>query len=241
VAPNGEPSYELVASPGADWAAIERGPTLKLAARRGRFELSVHPLSGTQRFILVLPDGELEVQGTRFIVEVDGTRTLGVRVEEGRVALRVRERGGSLLSLGAGESFTAAPLPRSPPAAAPSPDETRSFPAPAARAPVREPAPSAAPPATSAEHDVGTTGASGADFARAMSAFSSGNFGEAEQRFQAFSARYPADPRAEDATFLAAVASARRGDHENARRLAQRYLTRYPSGLRRREAERMAD
>jgi hypothetical protein len=241
VLPKAEPSYELFASPGADWAAIERGPTLKLAARRGRFDVSVHPLSGTQRFILLLPDGELEVQGTRFIVEVDGTRTLGVRVEEGRVALRVRERGGSLLLLGAGESFTAAPLPASPPAPAPPPAENRSFPAPGTRAVASEPARTAAPPATSAEQDAGTSGTSGADFARAMSAFSSGNFGVAEQLLQAFAARHPADPRAEDATFLAAVASARRGDHENARRLAKRYLTRYPSGLRRREAERMAE
>ena len=79
------------------------------------------------------------------------------------------------------------------------------------------------------------------EFASAMSAFSSGNFGEAGKLFRAFAARHPADPRAEDATCLSAVASARRGDHENARLLAKRYLARYPNGLRRREAERLAE
>jgi hypothetical protein len=252
-AANDEPSYELVASPGAEWTAIERGPKLKLATRRGRFDLSVHPLSGGQRFVLVLPDGELEVQGTRFVVEVDGTRTLAVRVKEGRVALRVRDRGASTLLLGAGDSFAANALPATPAASTLPPVETpgESAPAPgesapARRVPTKELVPprqsgSAALPTSSAGHDTGRGDASGADFARAMSAFSSGNFGEAEKLFQTFAARHPADPRAEDATFLSAVASSRRGDQENARRLAKRYLTRYPSGLRRREAERLTE
>jgi hypothetical protein len=243
---NDEPNYELVASPGAEWAAIERGPKLKLATRRGRFDLLVHPLSRGQRFVLVLPDGELEVQGTRFVVEVDGTRTVSVRVTEGRVALRVRERGGSLLVLGAGDDFAANALPAEPAASTLPPVEMPGASALAPRVPTKEFVPprqsgSAALPTSSVGRDPGRDGASGTDFARAMSAFSSGNFGEAEKLFQAFALRHPADPRAEDATFLSAVASSRRGDQENARRLAKRYLTRYPSGLRRREAERLAE
>jgi hypothetical protein len=245
-----EPSYELVASPGSDWALLERGPALRLAIRRGRFELSVHHLSPGQRFVLVLPDGELEVQGTRFVVEVDGGRTLGVRVEEGKVALRVRERAGSLLLLGAGENFvtslttspnrtfTPAPVaePSTPATAAPS--TPRPPPRTAARAPSES---NIAAPGSSVGRNATTGGAASVEFASAMNAFSSGNFGQAEKLFRTFAARHPSDRRAEDATFLAAVASSRRGDHENARLLAERYLSRYPNGLRRLEATRLAE
>lgn len=240
-----EPSYELHASTGAEWSFVERGSTLKLATRRGRFELSVRHLSPGQRFVLVLPDGELEVRGTRFVVEVDGARTLGVRVEEGRVALRVREREGSPLLLGAGERFAAAePSPVSAASSAPAAEITP----PPALAPRRAvadatPLPSAGdavPALSSAQRVASADNPTGADFARAMSAFSSGNYGEAQKRFQAFAAVHPGDPRAEDATFLSAVASARRGDRDGARTLAQRYLARYPSGLRRREALELA-
>jgi hypothetical protein len=241
VFPKDEPSYDLVASKGAEWEAVERGPKLKLAIRRGRFDLSVRRLSEAQRFVLVLPDGELEVQGTRFVVEVDGTRTLGVDVEEGRVALRVRERGGSLMLLGAGERFAASSLPAPTTAPTPPPADAASAAPLVPHAPAKETLRPAAPPTGGTERDLAKDAERGADFARAMSAFSSGNFGEAEKRFQAFAARYPTDPRAEDATFLTAVASARRGNHENARILAKRYLSRYPSGLRRREAERMTE
>jgi hypothetical protein len=245
-----EPTYELVASPGADWTPVERGPALKLAMRRGRFELSVHHLLPGQRFVLALPDGELEVQGTRFVVEVDGSRTLGVRVEEGRVALRVRERADELLLLAAGESF-ATNTPATPRDASTPPRVTE--PSTSATAPASLPRPQStasttpaaergiATPKGSAALDATSDGASSAEFASAMSAFSSGNFGQAEKLFRTFAARHPADQRAEDATFLAAVACARRGDHETARLLAQRYLARYPNGLRRREAERLAE
>ncbi len=239
----GEPSYELVTSAGAEWQPLERGPTLRLSARRGRFELSVRHLAPGQRFVLVLPDGELEVQGTRFVVEVDGARTLSVSVAEGRVALRVRERGGSLLLLGAGERFASEPLPASPAGSSPPPPAERGSATAAPAPPPGDAAPAgdAAAPADSSGHESTADGSGGAEFKRAMSAFSSGNYGEAEKRFQAFAARHPADPRAEDATFLSAVASARRGDQAGARALAQRYLARYPQGLRRREAERLAE
>jgi hypothetical protein len=242
-----EPSYELVTSAGAEWTPLERGATLKLAVRRGRFELSVRHLSSGQRFLLVLPDGELEVRGTRFVVEVDGVRTLSVSVAEGRVALRVGERSGPPLLLGAGERFAGAPAPPPPASAsAPLPEPApplapaRSEPEPAPSG-VASPAPSDHAAAPGAAGGTAAERSAGAEFTRAMSAFSSGNYGEAETSFRAFAARHPADPRAEDATFLSAVASARRGDQQGARALAKRYLARYPNGLRRREAERLAE
>lgn len=238
------PSYEMVTSAGAEWSTLERGATQRLALRRGRFELSVRHLAPGQRFLLALPDGELEVRGTRFVVEVDGARTLAVDVQEGRVALRVRERASGLLLLGAGERFAATKTPVA--------SASASAEAPPAPAAVPLPSPPPAPvssgsarpqaaPSVDAPSETRPDGASGADFASAMSAFSAGNYGEAERRFLAFVARHPSDPRAEDATFLSAVSSARRGDDAGARAHARRYLQRYPNGLRRLEATRLAE
>lgn len=79
----------------------------------------------------------------------------------------------------------------------------------------------------------------GQDFAVAMSAFNSGDFGRAERLFTAFAARHPRDSRAEDASFLRAVARQRRGDTEGAKALARQYLDRYPGALRQEEAKAM--
>lgn len=80
----------------------------------------------------------------------------------------------------------------------------------------------------------------GADFARAMEAFSAGNYGKAEQLFLAFERAHPGDARVEDGLFLRAVARWRRGDAEGAREIARDYLVRFPNGLRSVEAQRMA-
>lgn len=80
----------------------------------------------------------------------------------------------------------------------------------------------------------------GERFARAMSAFSAGDYGEADRAFVAFVRDFPADSRAEDAMFLVADARARRGDSNGARIAARAYLQRFPSGLRAPAAERLA-
>jgi TolA-binding protein len=79
----------------------------------------------------------------------------------------------------------------------------------------------------------------GKDFAGAMSAFNSGDFGRAEHLFADFVQHYPGDSRAEDAAFLRAVARQRRGDTEGAKALAREYLANYPGALRQEEAEAM--
>jgi TolA-binding protein len=78
------------------------------------------------------------------------------------------------------------------------------------------------------------------DFARAVSAFGAGDYGQAERLFQDFERRHAEDARQEDSTFLRAVARARRGDAAGARATARQYLERYPNGLRAPEAERLA-
>jgi TolA-binding protein len=250
------PTYRLDASPGASWQTIEAGATLRLRLGSGSFMLEVDKLTAVQRFVLELPDGELEVIGTQFGVRVEREGTRRVEVTEGRVALRLRDA--LPISLGPGESWTAereaaqaadprsAPAdPRSVPAAKPT-----STPAPAAAAPSersRARARQTAPPETKralvppSGEQAATTGTPNHDFARAMAAFGAGDYGQAERLFQDFERRHPDDARQEDSTFLRAVACARRGDTAGARATARQYLERYPHGLRAPEAERLAE
>jgi TolA-binding protein len=233
------PTYRLKASEGADFALADRGATLRIDARHGRFELEVDRLKEGQRFLLTLPDGELEVQGTRFMVDLDRARTRSVQVTEGRVALRLRNHGPIVLSAG----------DRWPPIAARTPlaePPLRAGPEPRAAGPASAPKPTAivAHRATvasaSSEPGAAPVPTAGSDFAAAMAAFSAGDFARAETLFTAFEARHPRDARIEDSMFLRSVARSRRGDTGGAQALARDYLRRYPKGLRRLEAERLA-
>jgi TolA-binding protein len=80
----------------------------------------------------------------------------------------------------------------------------------------------------------------GAAFAKAMAAFTAGDYASAQALFAAFEREHGGDDRVEDALFLRAVAHARRGDLAESRATASEYLKRYPSGLRKREAEQLA-
>jgi FecR-like protein len=242
------PTYRLHASPGASWQTIEEGAALRLRLGSGSFMLEVDKLTAVQRFVLELPDGELEVVGTHFGVRVEPEGTRRVEVTEGRVALRLRDA--LPISLGAGENWTAereaarAAAPPSVPAA-----EPPSTPAPAAAAPserslararqtaLPETKRALEPPSGEQAAPLGTHND---DFARAMAAFGAGDYGQAERLFQDFERRHAEDARQEDSTFLRAVARARRGDAAGARATARQYLERYPNGLRAPEAERLA-
>jgi hypothetical protein len=223
------PQYQQIASPDVVVHTLERGRVLRLALERGQLELTVAHLRADQRFLVQLPDGELEVKGTRFVVHTDGTRTTNVRVFEGRVALRLRDRAPSLLE--AGDAFIAPVLERVEPAVTPQTTPSR---------PRRsEPRGSAEPePRASSAAETPTTTESA--FTRAMTAFSAGDFGHAGALFEQFEREQPHDSRVEDAVFLRAVARARRGDEAGARAIARDYLARFPNGLRKTDAERLA-
>lgn len=249
------PTYRIHASPGASWQTIEKGAALRLRLGSGSFMLEVDKLTAAQRFVLELPDGELEVIGTHFGVRVDPEATRRVEVTEGRVALRLRDA--LPMSLEAGESWTAKPeaaraaAPPSVPAAEPpsSTPPSTPAPAPAATAPSerslarsRQIAPADTKPALQppSGEQAAAAGSHNDEFARAMAAFGAGDYGQAERLFQDFERRHPQDARQEDSTFLRAVARARRGDAAGARAIAHEYLRRYPNGLRAPEAGRLA-
>jgi TolA-binding protein len=243
--------FELATSAGAKWRTFERGASARMKLEHGRFELEVDKIRAGERFVVELPDGELEVKGTRFVVEVDRTRTERVRVEEGLVELRIQGRG--VVSLRAGESWPGDVAVEQPRAAVDSGVPSR-----AARSPRVKVAANAGEKVVAGEKitvsatialdpkpkEDASAGAlkrsAGADFKRAMDAFTAGSYPLAEQRFAEFSRDHAEDARVEDAAFLSAVARARRGDVQGARLLAREYLRRYPRGLRRHDAERLA-
>jgi hypothetical protein len=109
----------VVASSDARWSQRREGELETVALESGRVALRVRPQRIGERFLVSLPDGELEVRGTAFEVDVEGGSTRAVVVSEGAVDLRLEGR--ESVRLEAGASW---PPPSAVPAPAP-PAETR--------------------------------------------------------------------------------------------------------------------
>lgn len=65
------------------------GDVERVTLTDGTISIHVPHREASERFIVTLPDGEIEVRGTTFSVTVDASVTRAVRVREGRVALRL--------------------------------------------------------------------------------------------------------------------------------------------------------
>lgn len=232
-------SYEVLPGSGRAWREVQGGHDVRLQLREGEITVRISKLETGQSFVLWLPDGELEVRGTTFTVELTSGRTSRVAVREGLVALRLADQPERLLGANQvwqaeaisqpASSLSVTPAPR-----ASSPESARSAaPRLAATAPSLPPAAAPAPAPSSAEPSTAT------DFALAMATFSRGDFASAEQLFQRFEARHPHSSQVEDSLFLRALSRERRGDTQGARALATEYLRRYPRGFRAAEAGRL--
>lgn len=225
------PSWEVANLGTAVWSIEQDGPHTHLRLSSGTARFRVDRLATSQRFVVRVPDGEVEVRGTRFVVHVAGARTLDVRVEEGAVALRIDGEPDRMIAAGAAWSR---PNPQSEPMASSSSATTTS--SPPSVAPIPTIVASKAPAAAAKSAPEPKTFA----FAAAMQAFQAGKFPEADALFAKFIADSPSDPRCEDAAFLRAVCHERSGDAAGAAALAREYLDRHPKGLRRPEAEALA-
>lgn len=82
------PTYEVTGLAQASFTREEVGPVARVRLAGGSAEFHVHHLRAGQRFLVALPDGEIEVRGTRFVVAVKGQGTSFVVVTEGKVVLR---------------------------------------------------------------------------------------------------------------------------------------------------------
>jgi hypothetical protein len=213
---------EVAASPGALWthARVERMERVRLD--EGSLHVHVRPQLSGERFLVGLPDGEIEVRGTTFDVSVEDGATRRVQVEEGAVELRLR--GLAPQRLTAADTWTRTPAPR--PAEVP--------PAAQAAAPVPHAPASAArsgPSASATAADDGTVA-----YAAAMEVLRAGEHAEAASAFHAFVLAYPRSPMAEDASFLEAVALARAGRADAAALAAEHHLASYPRSFHRKDA-----
>lgn len=223
------PLFEVADVDHADFASERTGGVSRVTLRSGSAAFHVEHVTPGARFLVAVPDGEVEVRGTRFVVDVADGRTRSVVVTEGVVAVRVKGFDGILT---AGERWPAAAATADVPSRVPSAPG-----APPATASVTAPT---LAPTTGTSGQALPRGVAGERFARAMTSFSAGDYGEADRAFVAFVRDFPADSRAEDAMFLVADARARRGDTTGARDAARAYLRRFPNGLRAPAAERLA-
>jgi hypothetical protein len=260
------PTYEITPLQKATWAREEVGSVARISLTNGSAEFHVHPLKAGQRFLVLLPDGEIEVRGTRFVVAVRAGQTKYVVVTEGKVVWRQPGEAERLLLAGERWDHARKAEAQEPARAA---GQTASADGIAPRPPIRPKAVAFAPPrqakAISASHasvaplpdanaprespvDMknGPGAASVTDaripvsadvFATAIAAFQGGRYDDADKLLQTFSTKNPSDPRTEDAAFLRAVSRSRMGDGHGAAILAREYLQRFPKGLRRPEAE----
>lgn len=200
----------VAASAGARWSQSRADGLERIVLDDGALRIHVRPQRIGERFLVSMPDGELEVRGTTFEVAVADGVTTQVHVEEGVVELRLVGR--PVQRLGATDTWTAAATPPAPPASAPT-----SSARPLSLAPV--------PPAQDA-----------AAYAAAVTLLRSGRNDEAAASFHAFALAQPHSAQAEDASFLEAVALARAGRVDAAALAAEHHLASYPGSFHREEA-----
>ena len=212
--------FEVASVRDAEFTSSRIGSVSRITLRSGRASFHVEKVKPEERFLVTLPDGEIEVKGTRFVVQISEGRTTGIEVSEGIVEARLPDFSGSLR---AGEHW-----PNKPPTP----------PATAVASVALAPTITSPPPAPSTTPSPRPL--PGPPFAEAMKAFNAGDYATSERLFAAFVRQFPNDSRAEDAMFLLADARARGGDSRGARDAARAYLQRFPNGLRAPAANRLA-
>jgi hypothetical protein len=244
------PRFEVEEAPHAIWRTRSVGGTGRVELADGAARFSVERLGPNQRFLVALPDGELEITGrARFVAEVAFGRTSGVSSMAGDVVFRRREAPELVLHAGEGWTRTDVVVATSgdrdaeaPPAgaavAAGNSDVTAARP-PAVAASKKEPAVGAR--TAEARSSASSSRIAGEKFDEAISSFVHGSYALADTQLIEFARAFPADSRCEDAAFLSAVARWRLGDAQGARSRAEAYLGAYPNGLRRGEAQRIVE
>jgi hypothetical protein len=196
------------------WTQSRAAGIERVTLESGWVRIHVRPQRAGERFLVVLPDGELEVRGTTFEITVEGSATKDVHVDDGVVELRLADD--APRRLGAGDMWRA--TPSTPPATV----AMASSLAPAARG--------ASSPRTAPER-VGST-----EYTAAVQLLLQGRNAEASAAFEAFVLAHPGAQQVEDATYLDAVALARAGRTDAAALAAEQHLRRFPGSFHRKEA-----
>jgi hypothetical protein len=198
----------IVAAPGARWSRHRDADVERVHLDDGTISLEVERQLPEGRFLVELPDGEIEVRGTRFEVTARRALTRSIRVELGVVSYR--PVGAPEVILHAGETWNAeAKLAASS-------------------------VPSARGPSQGRERDAQASPA--ADYEAAAAGYAAKRYAEAAARFSAFVASHPHAVEAEDASFLEASALAHDGRPAAAAEVAGRFLRTYPTSFHARDA-----
>lgn len=233
-----EPASRAVIRAEADtvWSKHWEGDAEVVVLQHGALGIHVNHPSRRGRFVVMLPDGELDDIGTTFRVVTQNGRTIRVAVEEGSVLLRLRGRPPAAVSAGqtwtwtSDERVTLPPEPVEVPASAQTATKVMLDPPRARRVATLRPR---APAARSAAEQSD-------EFPALVSLLEAGHDCDAASAFLRFVASRPTDPRVEDAAYLRIIALQRCGADDEMKRAARAYLGRYPSGFRRAEVERLS-
>lgn len=215
------PQLTVRAEADAKWTRTLAATTASVDLTDGKVTFELAPLEREQRFLVRVPDGEIDVHATRVVVHVSRGQTLEVTVAEGNVTFRRPAE--PELHLVSGDTWLRRQPIDAPPLAAASAQE---------------------PPAKSvAGANINSTPSAraGSIFGAAMKSFEDGDYRRADEELRAFAVTYPDDYRAEDAAYLRAVATWRAGDRDRAATLARAYLEHYPQGFRRPEARELVE
>jgi len=218
VAPASTFAGSVMASPNARWSQTRESGIERVRIEDGAVRVHVRRQAVTERFLVALPDGEIEVRGTTFDVTVEHGATTRVHVDEGVVELRIRGRGTTRLT--ADEAWNV-PMP---------PDGSASafrVAAGPARGPVVAPR---------TETSVADTPAADGAYTAAIQQMQQGQFDRAAAAFHALVLAEPRTPQAQDASFLEAVALARAGRTDAAALAAEQHLAAFPDSFHRKEA-----
>lgn len=249
----------IVASDGGQFERIATWPDYQVRVRVGRVSFDVGAVQHGERFRVMTADSEIEVRGTRFIVEAQQDRLVMVLVHEGTVEIRMPSH--DPVTVGAGERWSpprTARLDEIAPAPVASVAEPRSKeavvapPIPATvvtkKATTRPkvtalPAPSVteaplAKPAISVVPDPVAplpVKASEAEFRRGWTLLRAGDAAGASKAFAKACSDPGADAR-EDACYWTGVAAKRAGQAAVAREALTNFIARFPSSSRAAEA-----
>ena len=215
------------ASPGARYVTSGEGDAEVVVLDEGTITLTVRHRVAGERFLVRVPDGELEVRGTRFQVVVASGALSSVQVFEGKVALR--RPGAAEEILVAGRVWApSGPAEPPPPSLAPA--------APIATAPHRDLEPTTADrnprrPVTDAHAEDRSAVQAQDEYAAAVRLFEQSRFDECARALHTFVIAHPMRAEAEDAAFLEASALARAGRADGAALVAERFLESYPTSI----------
>jgi hypothetical protein len=98
-----DPTVDVVETPGASWTRRIDHEAERVDLRSGTLHFKVRRAPGAKRFVVRVPDGEIEDLGTMFAVTVALNRTRLVIVDEGQVTLRLVD--GRRVDLISGQSW----------------------------------------------------------------------------------------------------------------------------------------